>query len=97
MGALLLGILVVTTFIALRAFREPPLAAARQAPGQLSHSARLLLRNNLLLRVLASDFAVSVGQGILGYFIRSANRSEADGFEETGHKTQAPSRTLLKR
>jgi glycoside/pentoside/hexuronide:cation symporter, GPH family len=66
MGTLLLGILLVTVVLALRAFREPPLAVVPQAPARLSHSVRLLLRNHLLLRVLASDFAVSLAQGIRG-------------------------------
>lgn len=66
MGVLLLGMLVVTAALALRAFREPPLTEVSQAPAPLAHSVHLLLRNHLLLRVIASDFAVSVGQGIRG-------------------------------
>jgi glycoside/pentoside/hexuronide:cation symporter, GPH family len=66
MGALLLGMLVVTAVLTLRAFREPPVVEAPRPPVRLTRSIRLLLHNHLLLRVLASDFAVSVGQGIRG-------------------------------
>jgi GPH family glycoside/pentoside/hexuronide:cation symporter len=66
MGALLLGMLTITVSLTLRAFREPPLLATVAGPAQPLRSLTLLLGNRLLLRVLASDFAVSVGQGFRG-------------------------------
>jgi Na+/melibiose symporter-like transporter len=65
MGGLLLAMLAATLPLALRAFPE---AAPRPVRGRggLVAALRVLWSDRLLLRVLASDFAVSLGQSIRG-------------------------------
>jgi Na+/melibiose symporter-like transporter len=64
MGALILGSLAVAVPLALRSFPEPALPAAGDAPVRFAEAFRLIAGDRLLLKVLASDFAVSLGQGI---------------------------------
>jgi Na+/melibiose symporter-like transporter len=65
MGGLLLALLALALPLALRAFSEPPPAAAGPRP-KLGETLRVIWSNPLLLRVLASDFAVALGQSIRG-------------------------------
>ena len=66
MGGLILALLVPGLILTLRAFPEP--RAADHPPGPIAslRALRLILGNRLLMRVLASDFAVTVGQSIRG-------------------------------
>lgn len=64
MGALVIISLALGLPLTLRAFPEPP-ARARLPPRAAPWTAvRLILGNPLLMRVLASDFAVTLGQSI---------------------------------
>jgi glycoside/pentoside/hexuronide:cation symporter, GPH family len=68
MGALVLCTLAVALALTLAAFPEPRVAEhpnARPSFG-LGRAVRLILTNGLLMRVLASDFAVMLGQSIRG-------------------------------
>jgi Na+/melibiose symporter-like transporter len=62
MGGLLLALLVITLPITLFAWREPPTPARTAEPRGAWTSLRLVFGNPLLLRVLASDFSVTLGQ-----------------------------------
>lgn len=66
MGALLLVTLVPALFLTLRAFPEPalPEQPARRLP--FHQTVRLVISNHLLMRILLSDFAVTLGQNIRG-------------------------------
>lgn len=64
MGVLVLGSLLVSVPLALRAFPEPELPdTPAERPG-LAATVRAAAADGLLLRVLASDFAVTLGQTI---------------------------------
>lgn len=64
MGGLLLALLALALPLALTAFAEAP-STGRGAPGlRFGQALRVLWGNPLLLRVLSSDFAVVLGQGI---------------------------------
>lgn len=63
MGGVIMLSLPVTLLLALRACQEPPAPATREAALPLKVAARLILREGALMRVLLSDFAVSLGQG----------------------------------
>lgn len=67
MGGLMLVLLVVTLPLTLLAFKEPPppVQSAAARPGFWT-SLRLVFGNPLLLRVLGSDFSVTLGQLIRG-------------------------------
>jgi len=64
MGALVLSTLGLALMLTLRAFPDPPVAPVASARSSLGAAVRLVLTNGLLMRVLASDFAVSLAQGI---------------------------------
>jgi glycoside/pentoside/hexuronide:cation symporter, GPH family len=66
MGAVILASIPVGILLTVLAFPEPPLPAKPAARLPLATSLRLIARETLLLRVLASDFAVSVAQTIRG-------------------------------
>jgi glycoside/pentoside/hexuronide:cation symporter, GPH family len=66
MGALVLSTLAVALALTLSAFPEPPVAEYSNARLSLGGSLKLVLTNSLLMRVLASDFAVTLGQSIRG-------------------------------
>jgi GPH family glycoside/pentoside/hexuronide:cation symporter len=70
MGGVILLTLPPTLLLSLRAFPEPriPAAPARQRM-PFGTASRLILREGPLVRVLLSDFAVSVGQGMRGGLI----------------------------
>jgi len=65
MGGLLLGLLAIALPLALRAFAERPPAPAGPRP-KLGETLKVVWSNPLLVRVLASDFAVTLGQSIRG-------------------------------
>jgi Na+/melibiose symporter-like transporter len=64
MGVLLLGLLAASLPLALRALPETPVQEKRHRP--LFETVRVLWADPLLARVLASDFAVTLGQSIRG-------------------------------
>lgn len=66
MGGLILALLVPGLILTLRAFPEP--RTPDQPPGPVAplRALRLVLGNRLLMRVLASDFAVTAAQSIRG-------------------------------
>jgi len=64
MGGFVLASLAVTLPLALRAFPEAPLPERPKARLNPLATTSLLFRDRLLLRVLASDFAVLTGQSI---------------------------------
>jgi glycoside/pentoside/hexuronide:cation symporter, GPH family len=64
MGALLLTALAITLPLTLTVFPEPPARDTKPAQTSLIASIRLVLTNRLLMRVLASDFAVMLGQSM---------------------------------
>jgi Na+/melibiose symporter-like transporter len=66
MGAFILSILAIGLLLTLTAFPNPPAPLAANAPPDFGRSVRLVLGNLLLMRVLASDFAVTLGQSIRG-------------------------------
>lgn len=66
MGGMILLTLLPALFLTLRAFPEPPLPALPARRLSIVATTRLVLGNRLLLRVLASDFAVTLGQSIRG-------------------------------
>ena len=66
MGALILTTLALALVLTLSAFPEPPIAEPANARPSLGGTIRLVLTNGLLMRVLASDFAVTLGQSIRG-------------------------------
>jgi GPH family glycoside/pentoside/hexuronide:cation symporter len=66
MGALVLSTLVFALVLTLSAFPEPAAPETADARPSLSGAIRLVLTNGLLMRVLASDFAVTLGQSIRG-------------------------------
>jgi len=65
MGGLLLALLAVAAPLALTAFAETAPKAARRRL-RLTETLRLVWGDPLLMRVLSSDFAVSLGQSIRG-------------------------------
>jgi glycoside/pentoside/hexuronide:cation symporter, GPH family len=66
MGGLILALLVPGLIMTLRAFPEPPAPNAPPGPVGPIQALRLILGNPLLMRVLASDFAVTAAQSIRG-------------------------------
>ncbi|MDX3884808.1 MAG: MFS transporter [Sphingomonas sp.] len=66
MGGLLLITLVPSLIFTLRAFPEPPLPARDVPRLPFRQTVRLVGGNPLLMRILASDFAVTLGQNIRG-------------------------------
>jgi GPH family glycoside/pentoside/hexuronide:cation symporter len=65
MGALVLSTLAIGLVLTLSAFPEPPASEPAKAR-PLGGTIRLVLTNGPLMRVLASDFAVTLGQSIRG-------------------------------
>jgi glycoside/pentoside/hexuronide:cation symporter, GPH family len=65
MGALVLSTLAIGLVLTLSAFPEPAASAPAKAR-PFGATIRLVLTNGLLMRVLASDFAVTLGQSIRG-------------------------------
>jgi len=63
MGAMVFALLAVTVPIGLNAVPEPPLAIAPQTPLRMGSTLRLVFGEGLLLRVIASNFAVRLAQG----------------------------------
>ncbi|WP_294314960.1 MFS transporter [uncultured Sphingomonas sp.] len=63
-GAFILTTLVLALMLSLTAITEPPIPAQRTHRIGLWRSAGLVFRDRLLLRVLASDVAVTAGQSI---------------------------------
>ncbi len=81
MGAFILSTLVIGLILTLSAFPEPLATTSANARSSLGRSVRLVLSNALLMRVLASDFAVTLGQyirGTLFVFFVSAHSNGAD-------------------
>jgi Na+/melibiose symporter-like transporter len=66
MGVFILAILLPAVAVALVAAPEPPAPAAPRQSLPIAKAVSLLAREPLLLRVLASDFAVTLGQSIRG-------------------------------
>lgn len=66
MGALVLASIPIALFFTLRAFPDEVPTEHRSAPFSIGRSLRAVFGNPLLLRVLASDFAVTLGQSIRG-------------------------------
>jgi GPH family glycoside/pentoside/hexuronide:cation symporter len=66
MGAFVILSIVPGVILTLGAFPEPPAPAVPRARLPLATSVRLIARETLLLRVLASDFAVTLAQTIRG-------------------------------
>lgn len=64
MGAMVFVLLVPSLLLGLRALPEPPVPAGPPPPLELRKTFRLVFGDRLLLRVLASNFAVRLGQGI---------------------------------
>jgi Na+/melibiose symporter-like transporter len=64
MGAIVLASVLPGVVLALRALPEPPVPARPAQRLPLGTTLRLIARETLLLRVLASDFAVNVAQNI---------------------------------
>lgn len=64
MGAMVFVLLVPSLAIGLRALPEPPLPARSNAPLELRKTLGLVFGDRLLRRVLASNFAVRLAQGI---------------------------------
>lgn len=65
MGGLILALLALSLPLTLKAFSERPPKAAGPRP-KLGEVLRVIWGNPLLMRVLASDFAVALGQSIRG-------------------------------
>jgi Na+/melibiose symporter-like transporter len=66
MGAMILLCLVPALILTLRAFPEPQVPPVPPAPVPFGQACRLVLRETLLMRVLLSDFAVTLAQGMRG-------------------------------
>jgi glycoside/pentoside/hexuronide:cation symporter, GPH family len=66
MGALVLSTLAIALVLTLSAFPETPASEPARAQPSVGGTIRLVLSNGLLMRVLASDFAVTFGQNIRG-------------------------------
>jgi Na+/melibiose symporter-like transporter len=66
MGAMILLCLVPSLILTLRAFPEPKVPPVSPTPVPFGQACRLVLRETLLMRVLLSDFAVTLAQGIRG-------------------------------
>ena len=66
MGSAILLTLAPALFLTLRAFPEPPLPAVRPARPPLIATIRIVFADKPLLRVLGSDFAVTLGQSTRG-------------------------------
>lgn len=64
MGAMVFVLLVPSLLLGLRALPEPPAPVGPNPPLELRKTFRLVFGDRLLLRVLASNFAVRLGQGI---------------------------------
>lgn len=71
-GTFILLVLGPALILTLTAFREPPRPAYQPRPEGLLRTASLILRDRLLVRVLASDLAVTAGQsmraGLITFF-----------------------------
>ncbi|MEG3148729.1 MFS transporter [Sphingomonas sp. ZT3P38] len=63
-GGFIIASLIPALFASLLAFREPPLPAVPPARAGFWRTTRLIFADGLLLRVLASDVAVTAGQSI---------------------------------
>jgi Na+/melibiose symporter-like transporter len=63
-GGFILATLLPALVLTLIAFPEPPRPARTLPPPRLWHSITLIFRDRLLLRVLASDAAVTAGQSV---------------------------------
>jgi Na+/melibiose symporter-like transporter len=66
MGAFVIASMIPAVLLTLPAFPEPPIPRRTAAPTSLGTTLRLVARETLLLRVLASDFAVNLAQNIRG-------------------------------
>jgi len=66
MGGAILLTLIPALLLALRSFPEPPLPAVRTERQPLLATIAIVLRDGPLMRVLLSDFAVTMGQNIRG-------------------------------
>jgi GPH family glycoside/pentoside/hexuronide:cation symporter len=66
MGGLILATLGTGLALTLSAFPEPPLPKRQNRRLSLRQTVRLVAANPLLMRVFASDFAVTLGQNIRG-------------------------------
>jgi Na+/melibiose symporter-like transporter len=64
MGAMVFVLLIPSLVLGLRALPEPPLPTRANPPLELRKTLALVFADRLLLRVLASNFAVRLGQGI---------------------------------
>jgi Na+/melibiose symporter-like transporter len=64
MGGLVLLTLALALVLTLSAFPDPPAVESTKARASPGGVVRLVLTNGLLMRVLASDFAVALGQSI---------------------------------
>jgi Na+/melibiose symporter-like transporter len=65
-GALTLALLVPALALTLTTFDEPPAPARPRHREPVGRTARIVLGDGLLLRVLASDLSVRTGQGVRG-------------------------------
>lgn len=66
MGAFVIASALPAALLTLTAFPEPPIPARMPRRASLATTLRLIGRETLLLRVLASDFALNVAQNIRG-------------------------------
>lgn len=64
MGAMVFALLLVALPLGLRALPEPPAPEGELPPLRLRETIGVVVREKLLLRVLASNFAVRLGQGV---------------------------------
>ena len=64
MGAMVFALLAITLPLGIGAVAEPPLPADALPPLRVGQTLAVVLREKLLLRVLASNWAVRLGQGI---------------------------------
>ncbi|KPF55442.1 sodium:melibiose symporter [Novosphingobium sp. AAP1] len=64
MGAMVFALLLITLPLGIRALPEPPPPAGAQDPVRVWHTLRLVFGEGMLLRVLASNFAVRLAQGV---------------------------------
>ena len=64
MGAMVFALLVITLPLGLGAVPEPPQPTSALPPLRLAESIGVVFREKLLLRVLASNWAVRLGQGV---------------------------------
>jgi GPH family glycoside/pentoside/hexuronide:cation symporter len=75
MGGVLLVMLAAGLALTLRAFPEPPAVSRVSSPVSALQASRLLLTNPLLMRILAADFSIMLGQmtrgALLVFFVGS--------------------------